>query len=243
MNNETNQKSATAGSDGLHKANKVINQTIRVKSGRDLVNYCYLVVNRDTNQAIVIDPAWEIEKIYSILNTRKCELSSILLTHHHQDHTNLADELATETKATVYMSSREIEHYEFSCHNLRPIENNNIQSAGMDIKVIDTPGHTAGSVCFSIGEYLYTGDTLFIEGCGVCKGWGSSATHLFESLSLIKSKFSDKTKIFPGHRFNQAPGKSLEYVKENNIYLKIQDKAEFINLHMRDRDTSTIQYR
>ncbi|MFK8082101.1 MAG: MBL fold metallo-hydrolase [Granulosicoccus sp.] len=243
MNIEANNKLAPSESGNLNKANKVINQTIRVKSGRDLVNYCYLVVNRDTNQAIIIDPAWEIDKIHSILNARKCELTSILLTHHHKDHTNLAEELATENKATVYMSSREIEHYEFTCRNLAPIKENNIQSAGMDIGVIDTPGHTAGSVCFSIGDYLYTGDTLFIEGCGVCKGWGSSATHLFESLTLIKRSFSDKTKIFPGHRFNQAPGKSLEYVKDNNIYLQIEDKTEFINLHMRDRDTSNIQYR
>ncbi|MFK7861074.1 MAG: MBL fold metallo-hydrolase [Granulosicoccus sp.] len=243
MNTEANMKSVSAVSDTLQKSNKIINQTIRVKSGSDLVNYCYLVVNRETNQAIVIDPAWEIEKIRSILSTRKCELTSILLTHHHKDHTNLANELAIETGATVYMSSREIEHYEFSCSNLVPIENNNIQSAGMDIKVIDTPGHTAGSVCFSISDYLFTGDTLFIEGCGVCKGWGSSANHLFESLLLIKNMFSDKTKIFPGHRFNQSPGKSLEYVKENNIYLQVQEKTEFVNLHMRERDTSNIQYR
>lgn len=240
---EANTKSESIESENRQKRNSIINQTIRVKSGKELVNYCYMLINRRTQQAIVIDPAWEIEKIRSVLNARKCNLTAVLLTHHHPDHTNLANELADETGAEVYMSEREIEHYGFTCTNLRPIEGSCINSAGMAIKVIDTPGHTAGSVCFSMGDYLYTGDTLFIEGCGICKGWGSSANELYESLTLLEKSFPDNTKVFPGHRFRQAPGKSMQYVKENNIYLQVKDKNEFINLHMRERNTAGIQYR
>lgn len=243
MDMEEKTKPISNGSEKRQKPTGIINQTIRVKSGKELVNYCYLMINRNTNEAVVVDPAWEIDKIQSVLRARKCKLTAILLTHSHPDHTNLANELAIDTGADVYMSSREMELYGFTCTNLRPIENNCINSAGVLIKVIDTPGHTGGSVCFSIGDYLYTGDTLFIEGCGICKGWGSSAAELYESLTSLVGSFADHTKIFPGHRFHQAPGKSLLYVKENNIYLQTKSKDEFVNLHMRERDYSEIQYR
>jgi len=224
------------------KASGVINQTIRVKSGKDLVNYCYVLINREINQAVVIDPAWEIDKIEAVLKARKCKLSAILLTHHHNDHTNLANDLAVETGADVYMSACEISEYDFTCTNLRAIEEPRISAAGMQIDVIETPGHTAGSVCFATGDYLFTGDTLFIEGCGVCTGWGASASQLFDSLTTIKEGFADDTRIFPGHRFRESPGKSLQYVKENNVYLQVEDRTGFVNLHTRDRDFSEIQY-
>lgn len=217
-------------------------QTIRVNSGEHLVNYCYLLVNRVTRQAAVIDPAWEIGKIQTVLQARNCQLSAILLTHHHRDHTDLADELATATGAEVYMSSSEIACYSFVCTNLRAISGSRIECAGLKINVIDTPGHTTGSVCFSIGGHLFTGDTLFIEGCGDCTGWGSSSEKLFESLTLLVSKFPDRTRIYPGHRFGQAPGKTFAYVKENNIYLKVRDVSEFKSLHMRKRNKAAIRY-
>lgn len=220
----------------------IIAQTIRVKSGDELVNYSYMLINRATQQAVVIDPAWELGKFQAVLNARKCSLSGILLTHHHKDHTNLANELAADTDAPVFMSSTEIDCYSFKCRNLRPVTGNRIDCAGMQIDVIDTPGHTAGSVCYAVDGNLFTGDTLFIEGCGVCKGWGASADQLYESLTLLCNSFPDSTKVFPGHRFRQPPGKSLEYVKENNLYLQTRDKREFINVHMRERDVSAIEY-
>lgn len=239
--NSVSSERKTINQLGAEKDSIVV-QAIRVRSGKALVNYSYMLINRRTSEAVVIDPAWEITKIRAVLKARDCKLTAILLTHHHRDHTDLASELASETGALVYMSPMEIDTYSFTAKNLSEIRDSHVVSAGMRINVIETPGHTAGSVCFSVGGYLFTGDTLFIEGCGICKGKGASADQLFESLRLIQSTFPGSTQIFPGHRFREAPGKSLDFVKANNIYMKVNSRSDFKTLHMRKRDISSIEY-
>jgi len=224
------------------RVSRILVQVIRVKSGRALTNYCYFILNKVTNEAIVIDPAWELSKITSVLKARKCKLSAILLTHHHQDHTNLANDLVRVTGADVYMSKQEIDYYGFHCDNLRPISGGVVVAANMKINVIETPGHTIGSVCYSLNDALFTGDTLFAEGCGLCQSPGSNASSLFQSLKLIASAATDNTKIYPGHRFRLPPGTRFKDVKKSNVSLQINNQTEFVRFHNRNRNLSEIEY-
>jgi len=219
----------------------VISQVIRVK-GDGIVNYCYLLICKETGASVLVDPAWDMEKISKILELRQTTPVAILLTHHHKDHTNLADVIAKKFDIDVFMSSAEIEHYQFACHNLLPIEEGVFEIGGMSICVIETAGHTVGSLCYKVGSNLYTGDTLFIEGCGVCRGNGSSADRLYESLSLLKHTTAASTRVFPGHRFQRPPGLKMKDVLEINPYLSLESRDEFVRVHCRKRDMSKIQY-
>ncbi|WP_207642628.1 MBL fold metallo-hydrolase [Ruminiclostridium josui] len=101
------------------------------------------------------------------------------------------------------------------------------------IKNIHTPGHTFGSTCYLVDGNLFTGDFIFIEGCGICTSNGASAREMYTSIQKIKSNISLETRIFPGHSYGKPPGYPLKYLFENNIYFQIDDVDKFIAFRQR----------
>jgi glyoxylase-like metal-dependent hydrolase (beta-lactamase superfamily II) len=84
----------------------------------NMINYSYIVVDNESKKALVVDPSWEIDKIINKLNEEDAQLTTILLTHSHEDHTNLVNALVNRFNANVYMSRKEIDYYGFKCRNL-----------------------------------------------------------------------------------------------------------------------------
>lgn len=205
---------------------------IQVQS-KKITNYCYLINNQNRKESIIVDPAWDLEKIESVVKRAGTKLIAILITHHHGDHIHLANTLAVRYDIPVYMHSDEQSFYDFKCNNLVVFQGDALYEAGIEINAILAPGHTKGSVCFFINNELFTGDTLFIEGCGECVSKGSSTFDLYDSLQKILT-LPDSTKIYPGHRYKRLPGMSLKYVKQNNIYLQTKNRDDFINFHTRN---------
>lgn len=195
-------------------------------------NYCYFI--HRNMKGLLIDPAWEYDRIVSFVKGNSIQLKGILLTHSHIDHVDLAEQIALEYKIPVYMSKEEIDYYQFNCFNLTPVHNMTKMPFD-DISVIPilTPGHTKGSVCYLIDDLLFSGDTLFMEGCGECTGLGASATDLFNSLSFLKDVLPSNTKVFPGHSFGELPGKTIDYLLKNNIYFQIDKVEQFVKYRMR----------
>lgn len=192
------------------------------------VNNCtYIIINAEEKVAIVVDPAWDLEKILKCINENGVVLKAILLTHSHYDHTNLVTPLVEKFDCRVYMSSKEINFYGFESDNLIPVNDTEIIRIGnLQIKCILTPGHTAGSMCFQIGSVLFTGDTVFIRSCGFCNCKGSNYNEMFESIKKIKEIVQDDIAIYPGHYFNDDLKYEKEYFKRN-IYFHINDKKTF----------------
>ncbi|MGM8225009.1 MBL fold metallo-hydrolase [Cellvibrio sp. ARAG 10.3] len=205
----------------------------RVSSGRT-VNYCWIIANRLTNQAVIVDPAWELATIVDTLHKNGLQLKAVLVTHHHHDHIHLADSVSALYGIPAFISKSERDFYSLSEHQFFTFYDSEILSlAGLAIRPILTPGHTAGSTCFLIGEALFTGDTVFNEGCGMCVGRGASPDQLFASLHRLKEEISDSIKVYPGHRYLTELGADWGTLKKNNIYLNIKDKDTFINFRMR----------
>lgn len=217
--------------------------SLKVKS-HSIINYCYLIINPVLNTAVIVDPAWELDTIEQAIQKKKVKLSGILLTHHHFDHVNLADGLASQYQIPVFMSQSEIEYYKFQCTNLKAITHSDrFIVAGIPIKPIFTPGHTYGGISYLIEENLFCGDTLFIEGCGMCFGKGANPHILFDSLQTLKKSISPETCIYPGHSYGEEPGKSFKYLLEHNIYLHFNEQETFVDFRMRENQKGLFNFK
>jgi len=206
-------------------------------------NYCYLIVHPETREAILIDPAWEIDKIEYQISICEAQLKAILLTHHHIDHVNLADFFANRYNIPVRISRIEMDFYGFSCRHLVPINHPDELTFGqIRVRPIFTPGHTKGAICYWIEGALFTGDTLFIEGCGMCFGYGSNPSEMFDSLSYLKKTIFPEVHIYPGHSYGQEPGHSFAHLLENNIYLGFKNREDFIAFRMRKNQRGLLKF-
>nr|WP_092069014.1 MBL fold metallo-hydrolase [Dendrosporobacter quercicolus]NSL47312.1 MBL fold metallo-hydrolase [Dendrosporobacter quercicolus DSM 1736]SDL84789.1 Glyoxylase, beta-lactamase superfamily II [Dendrosporobacter quercicolus] len=207
-------------------------------------NYCYIIVDTATNLTAIIDPAWELDTIELALNKLNAKLVMILLTHSHPDHVDLVHPLLEKYQTQVVMSAKEINFYGFSCKNLTPIENNDFLKLGNTmIKCLLTPGHTAGSVCFLVSDsYLFTGDTIFIEGCGICNTDGGNAEEMYHSIQMIKKTVPPDILVYPAHSYGKKPGYPLSYLFKENIYFQINKLEHFIAFRMRKNQPNPLQF-
>ena len=207
-------------------------------------NFCYLLLDHDTSDAVLIDPAWEMDKIEAKMLLYGANLKAILITHHHFDHVHLANNFAREYNIAVYISKTEADYYDFSCQNLVEVTvQNAIEIGSINVVPLFTPGHTKGSICYWIANALFTGDTLFAEGCGLCVGRGADPGDMFDSLSFLKIVLPKNTKIYPGHSYGHYPGKDFLFIKQNNIYLSFNEKEKFIDYRMRANQTGLFSFK
>ncbi|QNU67917.1 MBL fold metallo-hydrolase [Ruminiclostridium herbifermentans] len=209
--------------------------TFKVKTHfLNMINYSYIVVDNESKKAIVVDPAWEIDKIINKLNEENAMLTTILLTHSHEDHTNLANALVKRYNANVYMSEKEINYYGFRCGNLHGLNDfDEIYVNKTKVSCILTAGHTAGGMCYLLENCIFTGDTLFSEGCGLCYGNGASAENMYDSIQKLKSLLAGDILIFPGHSYGVEPGKPFGYLGFINAYLSFDNKKKFVEFRNR----------
>src|SRR5207249_3497804 len=114
---------------------------------------------------------------------------------------------------------------------------------GTEIAALLTPGHTAGGLCFLLANDLFTGDTLFSEGCGICDQPGGSAFEMFASLNKIRRLAPDHVKVWPGHSFGKEPGMPLRDVIESNIYFHFRTAEEFARFRMRSSNPDPLGFR
>ncbi|HYK03296.1 MAG TPA: MBL fold metallo-hydrolase [Thermoanaerobaculia bacterium] len=204
---------------------------LAVRNG-EMKNYNYLVVEPETLEAVIVDPAWEIDTIEAAIAAERATLRGILVTHSHRDHIDLARPLAEKYDCPIWMSKTEIGVSGFSARQLAAIESQPWTVGKLLIEPLFTPGHTRGSTCYLVGDNLFTGDVLFSEGCGICAD--TEAAHaMFASLERIKNRVGPQTRIFPGHSYGQQPGRTMAQLLQENIYLQFSDKESFAAFRLR----------
>ncbi len=201
-------------------------------SHQRMKNNNYLVVDPATHQAVLVDPAWQMEEIQSTLARTESTWSGILLPHAHFDHINLAKPLADVYNCPVWMSKQEIDAAGFEARQLVAIDETPWRVGEMRIRPILTPGHTPGCVCYLIGDNLFTGDVLFAEGCGIC-GDLDAARQMYESLERLKRLLKRHTRIFPGHTYVRPPGQRFSDLLGYNMYLNFTDRDSFAAFRLR----------
>ena len=181
---------------------------------------CYLVHNKGSKSCIVIDPGYEANTILNRLALLGLEVEAILLTHAHFDHLGAVRQIVADTDCRVFVDEKELSLPNAMTDgpifytDLFPAEGT-LTVAGMDIRVLRTPGHTPGSVCLMIADAIFSGDTLFAGSMGRCDFPGSSIFDMRKSMKKLHALPGDY-RVFPGH----AEATTLEYERKTNPYLR-----------------------
>ncbi len=162
-------------------------------------NYAYLVGTEGSTDCIVIDPS-EAAPIRTRLGERSLELVAIFNTHHHPDHTGGNRELVRDFDLPVYAHLRDRDRIPGVTHTLG--EGDCFSLLGIEFSVLHLPGHTEGAITYRARGYAFTGDTLFMGGCGKLKE--GSAAQLFTSLERMKVEFSRDDICCTGHEYTEA---------------------------------------
>lgn len=190
---------------------------------------CYIVYGED-KRAAVIDPAFFADRIERVLKEKGLVLDKILLTHAHFDHIMAAQDLR-KTGAELYLHCEDEEMLydgELNCsiefigraadfekaeHLLR--DGDVINVGGNELRVMHTPGHTKGSVCYISDECIFSGDTLFKSSVGRTDLYGGNYDALMSSLKRL-SELENNYVVLAGH----GEQTTLENEKNDNIYMK-----------------------
>ncbi len=188
---------------------------------------CYIVYHKDSNEAIIVDPGDRANDI--IMRCRMLGISpkAILLTHGHFDHMMAADKVKEEFQIPIYASEKEISLLLDGRANLsamwaRPVclnadvfvkEGDELEIAGFHIRVIETPGHTVGGVCYYIPEeeVLLSGDTLFCCSFGRTDFPTGSMSTLARSIREKLFTLPESTEVYPGHESSTTIGYEKRY--------------------------------
>lgn len=206
-------------------------------------NYTYVIVEPNSLETIIIDPACEREKIENLIVSHGLKMKYILLTHTHSDHTSQVEWLYQKYSMQVCLSTVEAHFYDYYIPNMKLLNDGDILHMGaISVKCLLTPGHSKGSMCYWIDEKLFTGDTLFIEGCGMCSAAGASVDEMYESIQHIKAIIPKNTEIYPGHRYYSPPGQKFVSLFEINIYLLLDDKEDFVEFRTRKNQKNLLNF-
>ena len=184
---------------------------------------CYVVVNEETLACVVIDPGDESNAIVDYIESNRLRCEAIMLTHGHFDHVGAVNEILEQTGCALYINPRD-EGYEVGKSGMKfkmpeggkyYDDGDIIVEAGLEFKVLATPGHTPGSVCLICGGALFTGDTLFRGSCGRADLPGGSMREEMRSLKKICELEGDY-EVYPGH----MDSSSLERERRFNHYCR-----------------------
>lgn len=194
----------------------------------------YVVIDEETKDAIIIDLGGGYNKILDYIKTQGADLKFILCTHGHFDHVMGISEMQAEGKDyPVYINKKDyslmlkindmLKMFSGLDYNYQPPkisdfidENSKLKLGNKDIKIIETPGHTQGGVCFLIENYLFSGDSLFYREIGRCDLEGGDYQSLISSLKEKILTLPDDIKVLPGHGYSSTIGNEKLY----NHYLQ-----------------------
>lgn len=193
---------------------------------------CYIVWNKTTKEAVIIDPADNADRIREVLVQQQLSLTAILLTHGHFDHIFAVNDLVRMFKVPVYCEESEQEMLMDADLNLSSMmggrgdyttvptnllkDEEEISLIGCKIKVLHTPGHTKGGACYYfVGEgVIFVGDTIFLESVGRTDFPTGNLASLIQSIQKKLYVLDDEIKLYTGH----GPATTIGYEKENNPY-------------------------
>ena len=175
---------------------------------------CFLIRRRDTTAALVVDPGLQLERVERQLREERLTLERILVTHGHVDHVGGVPALHQETGAPIAMHPDDLAILDWDQLGRLPFiprgfgpfsidlaltHGMTLSFADLSVRVLHTPGHTEGSVCFLFGLDCFAGDTLFQRGIGRTDLPGGDMRKIVFSIREVLYALPPKTVVYPGH--------------------------------------------
>lgn len=200
-------------------------------------NFSYILANPSEKIGTLIDPGWpgeEADKLLEMAALDGVSIKYIIATHYHSDHIGGINYLLEKTGAELLIHEDERESMDRLGFKADIIlkDGDFLTLGGLPVKIIHTPGHSPGSICIYSNAKLFTGDTLFVGGCGRADFPRSNPEALYESLYNKLLKLPKSTEIYAGHDYGLVKVSTIDRERRENPYLKCASLEEFIKLRM-----------
>jgi sulfur dioxygenase len=186
--------------------------------------YTYIVASAKGREALIIDPVLEnVETYIKLLKEFDLKLVKVIDTHIHADHVTGASKLNKETNCTTIMG----EHTPSEAVQIKVKNDEIIKVDNLKVKAIYTPGHTSDSYSFIMGNYLFSGDTLLINGTGRTDFQNGSAKDSYESIFNKLLKLPEETLLYPAHDYKGKKVSTIGNEKKFNPRLQVDSENEY----------------
>ena len=214
---------------------------------RQMVNFAYLIGDRDSGECVVVDPAYAVSDLLAVAEADGMTVVGALASHYHADHVGGSmmghsiegiSSLLDRSSVPVHVNEHEVpwvvrttglSESDLVAH----ASGDTVKVGALEITLVHTPGHTPGSQCFLTNGCLVSGDTLFLEGCGRTDLPGSNVEDMYDSLNRLAS-LPDDTVVLPGHRYSEPPAARLSDVKQFNYVFKPRTKDAWMTMFGHD---------
>ena len=189
--------------------------------------YTYLIASAKGREAVIIDPVLEnVESYTKLLNELDLKLVTVIDTHIHADHITGASDLKAKTRCATVMG----ENTPAETVDVKLKDGETIKIDQLKIKAIYTPGHTSDSYSFLMDNYLFSGDTLLINGTGRTDFQNGNSKDAYNSIFNRLLKLPEDTILYPGHDYNGKKSSTIGNEKKFNPRLQVKDADDYAEL-------------
>ena len=210
-----------------------------------MVNFAYLVGDRDTRECLLVDPAWDVQSLVDAARADDMKVVGALASHYHPDHVGGemmgysvegARRLLELVGVKIHVQDKEVPWVKrvtgLSDSDLAPHAGGDVLRVGkIPVQFVHTPGHTEGSACFLVaGNRLVAGDTLFVGGCGRVDLPGSDPEEMYRSLTQRLARLGDDVVLYPGHDYGRTRTSTLGEERRTNTYLKVPTLERWLRM-------------
>ena len=213
---------------------------------RQMVNFAYLIGDRDTGEAMAVDPAYGVRELVEVAGVDGMRITGALVTHYHPDHVGGdlmgyriegARELLgmDDVDAPLHVQRTEapwVQRVTGASDSDLVLHDggDEVRIGAVPVRLVHTPGHTAGSQCFLVDGRLVAGDTLFLDGCGRTDLPGGDAEALYESITQRLAAVPDDTVLYPGHLYSPEPSATMGDTRRRNYVFRFPTRDAWLSM-------------